>query len=197
MLLTMARAEDNPDDAELLAALRARRPEAFATLVKREQDAVWRSMMRLTQDAAMAEDLSQEAFLRVYQRLDQFRGDSRLSTWVLRVAFNIGLRYLERQRTNGMMLIEPDTLADVEDDSPTVLQQMLDLERQTFLTAALAQMPALPRALLGFYYVEAMPLGEIADSTGLPIGTIKSHLFRARQWLREQSDRHFGVAHVS
>lgn len=193
----MARAEDNPDDAELLAALRARRPEAFTALLKREQDAVWRLMMRLTQDAAMAEDLSQEAFLRVYQRLDQFRGDSRLSTWVLRVAFNIGLRYLERSRTAVHQLVEPEELAQLEDEAPTVLQRMLDHERQAFLTAALAQMPALPRALLGFYYVEAMPLSEIADSTGLPIGTIKSHLFRARQWLREQSDQHFGVAHAS
>lgn len=188
----------SPDDAELLAALRAGRAGAFATLVTREQDAVWRLMMRLTSDAAMAEDLSQEAFLRVHQRLHQFRGESRLSTWVTRIAFSIGLRYLERQRASTWAAsAHPEQLEQIEDEAPTALQQMLAAERQAFLAEVLPKLPALPRAILGFYYVEALSLPEIADSTGLPIGTIKSHLFRARQWLREQSDLRFGASNES
>lgn len=179
---------DSSQDRELVAGVLARKPGAFAQLVERYQDLVWHIVYRMVQHPEDTRELAQEVFLRVHQRLAQYRFESSLATWIGRIAFNIAARKLERKR---IPLVEPDNNDD---------REPLDAARDDFDLAAacendelvgkvgemLAELPPLQRSIVTLYYLDDLGVAEIARITGQPTGTIKSHLFRARRHLREQ-----------
>lgn len=177
------------DDQALVQAVRAGEPGAFERLVRTHQRLVWHVVQRLVRDTEDTRELCQETFLRVHRTLHQWRGEARLATWVGRVAYHLALRHLERRRIELLDAGDSD-----EDDTPSLLAQAadpLDLEAevasaqmQRRLHAAIEALPPLPRTLLTLYHLEELPIPEIAQITGLPAGTIKSHLFRARLKLR-------------
>ena len=167
-------------DAELVAAVRAARAGAFERLVARYQGLCWHIVRRLVPDREDARDLCQETFLRVHQRLGQYRGDSPLRAWIGQVAYSIALRHLERRR--GARAHERAT----EDGAPEPADAF-DLEgayarhdEARRLDAAIAKLPELPRTLLLLYHVDELGIPEISAITGVPEGTIKSHLSRTR-----------------
>lgn len=181
------RAADLAADRALAQAALAGRPGAFEQLVRTHQRLVWHVVQRLVRDGEDARELCQEAFLRVHRHLHQYRGESRLGTWVGRVAYHVALRHLERKR------IELVDTADGDSDEALLdrVADPLDLEAgveqaqlQRRLHAAIEALPPLPRTLLTLYHLEELPIAEIAQITGLAAGTIKSHLFRARLRLR-------------
>lgn len=180
-------AQDRQNDLALAQAARAGRPGAFEQLVRTHQRLVWHVVQRLVRDTEDSRELCQETFLRVHRYLHQYQGDSRLATWVGRVAYHVALRHLERKR------IELVDSHDDEDPDALLAQAVapLDLEVQAASTQlqrrlhqAIEALPPLPRTLLTLYHLEELPIPEISQITGLPAGTIKSHLFRARLKLR-------------
>jgi RNA polymerase sigma factor (sigma-70 family) len=162
---------------------------AFERLVRRHQRLVWHVVQRLVRDTEDTRELCQETFLRVHRHLHQYRGESRLATWIGRVAYHLALRHLERKRIDLV-----DAHDDNDDDDAGPLDQAadtLDLEASVAsaqlhrqLHAAIEALPPLPRTLLTLYHLEELPIPDIAELTGLASGTIKSHLFRARLKLR-------------
>jgi RNA polymerase sigma factor (sigma-70 family) len=186
------RAQALAADRALAEAVRSGGPDApaaFERLVRTHQRLVWHVVQRLVRDTEDSRELCQETFLRVHRYLHQYRGDSRLATWIGRVAYHLALRHLERQR---IPLV--DAHDDNDDDDRSLLAQAadaLDLEAQVanaqlhhLLHAAIDALPPLPRSLLTLYHLEELPIADIAQITGLAQGTIKSHLFRARLKLR-------------
>lgn len=176
-------------DRALVDAVRGGAPGAFETLVRTHQRLVWHVVQRLVRDTEDTRELCQETFLRVHRNLHQYRGESRLATWVGRVAYHLALRHLERKRIDLV-----DAHDDSDDGGESLLAQAadtLDLEASVasaqlhrHLHAAIEALPPLPRALLTLYHLEELPIPDIAQLTGLATGTIKSHLFRARLKLR-------------
>lgn len=177
----------SPDKA-LVDAVLGNTPGAFERLVRDYQGLCWHIIQRLVRHPEDARDLCQETFLRVHQNLHQYRHESPLKHWIGRVAYSIALRHLERQRIQpGALLAGSDPVPDAEDlaetfDFEAACDDALGARR---LHEAIETLAPLPRLLLTLYHLEDVPIPEIARITGLPGGTIKSHLFRSRLRLRE------------
>lgn len=189
-------------DRALVEAVLANRAGAFEHLVRDYQGLCWHVIQRMVRHPEDTRELCQEAFLRVHRYLHQYRFDSPLKSWIGQVAYSVAKRHLERKRI---------ALADVhvgggmdEDDGPSLLDNLgdgTDLQdahaqagEERELHAAIEQLPPLQRTILTLYHLEELPIGEIATITGLAEGTIKSHLFRSRNKLREILAPRIGVA---
>ena len=188
----------NPDlDRSLVEAVLAKRAGAFEQLVRDYQGLCWYIIQRMVRHPEDTRELCQEAFLRVHRYLHQYRFDSPLKSWIGQVAYSVAKRHLERKRI---------PLAEVADDAAglSLLDNIgdgFDLEaahagadEERELHAAIERLPPLQRTILTLYHLEELPIGEIATITGLAEGTIKSHLFRSRNKLREILEPRIGVA---
>lgn len=176
----------NPD-RELVDTVLARAPGAFERLVREHQDLVWHIIYRIVRHPEDTRELCQEAFLRVHQHLRQYRYESRLKSWIGRVAYTVGLRHMERLRLPMVEALdndEPD-VAESVDDGFDLEAAWADADERQRLHAAIEALPPLQRTLLTLYHLDELPIPEIATITGLAAGTIKSHLFRTRAKLRE------------
>ena len=175
------------DDATLVRLCRTGRPEVFGELVERHQDRLHAALTRFLGDAEEARDLLQDAFLNAYRKLDQFQGDSSFSTWVYRIAMNLALsRRRKRKRLFGWWDREgsaPPDPADLRATSdPTTGLERAELE--TVVQRALSHLPADARAVVILRDLEGLGYDEIAEILGVPIGTVRSRLHRARGELR-------------
>jgi RNA polymerase sigma-70 factor (ECF subfamily) len=182
-------------DRELVDAVQAGVPGAFARLVASHQNLCRHMIQRLVRDPEDVRDLCQETFLRVHRTLHQYRGDSALGTWIGRIAWNLALRHLERKR---IALLEPardggpEPLDRVAGDAD-VESAAADDEIAALLHAAIERLPPVQRGVLTLYHLDELPIAEIAGITGLAEGTIKSHLFRGRARLRQLLETRIGV----
>ena len=188
--------EARAEDRELVTAVLARAPGAFERLVARHQKLVWHLVYRMVQHPEDARDLSQEVFLRVYQRLGQYRFESALATWIGRVAFSVSTRHLQRRKLPIVECASDHAGAAWEQvgDGFDLEAACADHELMGLLGAAIERLPAIQRTLVTLYHVDELPIGEIAAITGLPEGTIKNYLFRARAKLRQVLEPKIGVA---
>lgn len=182
------------DDRAMVQAVLERAPGAFERLVLQHQNLVWHMVFRMVQQRDDAEELSQEVFLRVHQKLHQFRYDSALSTWIGSIAFSIATRHLQRKRIS---------LVDETDDEDGSLLERIgddfdletahaDREFQSHVADAMSKLSPIQRTLVTLYHLEEMSLLEIARVTELPEGTVKNYLFRARLKLRQALERKMG-----
>ena len=184
------------DDQDLVSAVLARTPGAFERLVARHQKLVWHLVYRMVQHPEDARELCQDVFFRVHERLGQYRFESALSTWIGRVAFSVATRHMQKKK---LPMVEPD--ADDEGASPwesvsdgfDLEAACADSELMGLLGDAIEKLPAIQRTLVTLYHLEEMPVAEIASVTGLPEGTVKNYLFRARSRLRQQLEIRVGV----
>lgn len=167
----------SPPDSEFIArVLREDDRAAFGELVLRHQGAVRRFLRHLTRgDEALADDLAQDTFVRAYQSLARFRRDSAFSTWLLGIAHNHFRNARRRQRETP--LGESDEPAE-----PATAPRTVALHAD--LTAAIAQLDADEQTALFLFYQEDLSHPEIAAATGWPLGTVKTHLARAKENLR-------------
>ena len=152
--------------------------EAFGRLVDRYQASVYRVVRGVVGDAAEAEDVVQEVFLKAYEGLRRFRGEAGIFTWLYRIAVNEALRLGRRKRPVAPLDALPEVEAPAaerpEDDGPS----LRDLER------LLRKLPDEFRTVVVLRDLEEMSYRDIADTLDIPIGTVESRLFRARQELR-------------
>lgn len=185
------------EDQELVKAVLARTPGAFERLVARHQNLVWHLVYRMVQHPEDARELSQDVFFRVHERLHQYRFESALSTWIGRVAFSVASRHMQKKK---LPMVEPsadeDGVAPWEQvsDGFDLESACADGELMQLLGAAIEKLPPLQRTLVTLYHLDEMPVGEIASVTGLPEGTVKNYLFRARSRLRQLLEVKLGVA---
>lgn len=179
------------DDRALVRAVLARSPRAFEQLVARYQGLCWHITLRMVRHPEDARDLCQETFFRVFRYLHQYRFDSALRSWIGQVAYAVAKRHLERKR----IPIEEGsgdgdaTPMDLVGDDFDLESSSADAQIHAMLHLHIDALPPLQRTLLTMYHLDELPIGDISHITGLPEGTVKSHLFRARKRLREQLER--------
>jgi RNA polymerase sigma-70 factor (ECF subfamily) len=176
------------DSAEFLARLRGGDRQAFEELVRVQQHRVYGLALRMLGNAAEAQDVAQEVFLRAHRGLADFRGDARLSTWLYAIASRLCLTRLaggERRRTRD----GEDVLGRLADGQPGPDEALERGELQEALRRAIAELPDERRVVVLLRDVEGLAYEEIAGALELPVGTVRSRLHRARLDLKEKLER--------
>ena len=176
----MAQVPD-PSERELVARCRQGDETAFRELVGHYSPMVFALAARLT-TPQRAEDIAQETFLRVHRGLAHFRGDAKLSTWIYRIVSNVAFEARGRERPQDVSL---DDEAGPGASYGGVDRQFTDVELRDRLAKAMARLPEHYRVLVHGHYVKGVRYEDLAESLGLPLGTVKTHLFRAKRLLRE------------
>ncbi len=176
------------DDTQLVKASQQGDQDAFALLVQRHQRLVFNLSLRMVQDCEDASEVTQEAFLAAWQGLPSFRSEARFATWLYRIAYHCCLRQLEqRQRERDLQaVIQADYIVggiNKEQRAEDILEMR---DRQAVVLDQLAQLPTKYRSVLVLRHLQDMTYEEMAKNLGMPIGTIKTHLFRARNLLKER-----------
>lgn len=177
------------DDHRLIAASLRGDAAAFGELVRRHQDRLYNTVYRLLGNAEDAQDVVQDAFLNAYQSLGSFKGDAQFFTWLYRIAVNTAISHKRRQRPglsleggrNGDLALEPLDTSDAS--QPGLALERLEEERR--VQRALDRLSAEHRAVLILKDMEGQKYEAMAEVLGVPIGTIRSRLHRARTELRE------------
>lgn len=185
------------EDRTLAAAVLAGDGRAFERLVRDYQRLCWHVIQRMVRHVEDTRDLCQETFLRVHQYLHQYRGESSLKAWIAQVAYSVAKRHLERKRIPIAEDSEENdgiSLLDRAPDAFDLEAATIEGESSGLLHEAIEHLAPLQRTILTLYHLDEMPIGEIAQVTGLAEGTIKSHLFRSRKQLRDALADRMGVA---
>ena len=177
-------------DRELVARAGAGDQEAFEQLVRDNQNRVYSLAVRLVGDREEAADLAQEAFLKAWQGLSSFQGESSFSTWIYRLTTNVCIDYLRRKKRRQE--VEPAVSLDDEDsgwaepaDAGQDPQRKLEAERSRALSRGLERLPEHQRQVLVMRELSGLSYQEIGAATGLDLGTVKSRIARARLALRK------------
>jgi RNA polymerase sigma-70 factor (ECF subfamily) len=175
------------DEPELVRRCREGDQSAFRELVDAYKNLVFGLISRAIPDRSRAEDLAQEVFLRIHRGLPYFRGDARLSTWIFRIVSNL---CAEESARAGVAIASLD---DQADRSPAgEMQSALSIRDRTFtdlevrdrLEKALARLPVEDRLLIAGHYLHERRYETLAEMLGMPLGTVKTRLYRAKRALR-------------
>src|SRR6267154_4939423 len=191
------------DEHLLVAAARAGDAAAFEELVNRYEAKIFRLTRNITANHEDAEDAMQYAFLKAYAHLQDFHGDSRFYTWLVRIAANEALMRLRKRRPNQFSLDEPIESDDdvipqeIEDWGPSPEQRYAQTEMREILSGVIDQLQPDFRVAFVLRDVEGLSTEETAEALGISVAAVKSRLLRARLKLRQKLDRVFrqGGAH--
>lgn len=171
-------------DEELAARARAGDRQAFALLVRRHQERVFRFVLRMLGSRDEAMDLTQDAFLKAWNALPGWRPEARFATWLFQIARNATLDLLRRRQLVEFVPLDADAPGEAafepRDAAPLPEERLADQQRIGLLERALAALPAEQREILLLRELEDMSYAEIAATLGINEGTVKSRLARAR-----------------
>jgi RNA polymerase sigma-70 factor (ECF subfamily) len=168
-----------PQDSELVAIALGGNPEAFATLVERYDRAVYHLAFRTLHDVEEARDATQEAFFKAFRGLRTFKSGAKFSTWIFAITYHGCCDRLNRRKHYAS-----DELPERADTAPGPEQQVIALDEASRLRAAIDALPEKYRSVVTLYHLQGKQYEEIATVLGLPMGTVKTHLFRAKEQLR-------------
>ncbi len=182
------------DEAALVSSVLAGERDAFRLLVEHFQSLVGHIVFRLVREEADREDLCQEVLLRLYRHLPEFRGECKLSTWIAQIAYNTCLNWLQKKRPQRYTRegSEGGSLDDLFGSLPSPEERVCDQDLAACLEREIMALPPPYRTIVTLYHVEEMSYEEIGEVMGLPQGTVKSYLFRARRKLKERLLRGYG-----
>ncbi|MFI5197611.1 MAG: RNA polymerase sigma factor [Thermoanaerobaculia bacterium] len=184
-------APDTREDAELVRLVLAGDTELYAVLVNRYRTRLSRYVERFTYDVEDARDVTQDVFIKVYCALDSFDPRFKFSTWLFRIAGNAAIDHLRRRRVRTLPLERPPGQdgevreVDPADTRPNPHEELSRQRLRAALSVAIDRLPDDYRELISLRHYGEMPYEEIAELKGMPLGTVKNKLFRARQALRD------------
>jgi len=195
-------ADQKTPDPELARMVAAGEREAFKVLMKRHNQVMFRTARAILKDDADAEEAVQESWLQAYRAMGTFRGDARLSTWLVRIAVNESLGRLRRSRRSAEVI--PMSVDDVEtpmqenmpDESPGAGPEIQAMrgEVRKLIESRIDKLPDAFRTVFVLRAVEEMSVEETAEALGIPEATVRTRFFRARSLLRESLSREMDVA---
>jgi RNA polymerase sigma-70 factor (ECF subfamily) len=168
---------DDFDERELVGRCQRGEDSAFAELVDRYKNLVYAMIYRMMTDRTQVEDLAQDVFLKIHRGLPYFRGEARLSTWIYRIVANVCVQARSNRRP---MTSSTDVAEPASSDGA-----FADLELRDRIEKAMAKLPDNYRFLIAAHYLKGVQYEALAESLNIPLGTVKTHLFRAKRQLRE------------
>lgn len=184
------------ENLAIAAGLKKQEPAVLDQLIDRYQHRLMRYLLYLTNDRALAEDLFQEAWMRVLMRGSQYNGKARFDTWLFTIARNLVIDFRRKRTTTSLDELfegsgEDDRAMSIElaDSSPTPFDQLLSGENRTLVGEALLSLDPMHREVISLRFHEEMSLDEIAKVTGANLSTVKSRLYRGLAALRPVLER--------
>lgn len=175
------------EDGELVARILNGERDLYRTLVVRHQSRVYYLGWKFFRSREETEDFVQEVFLRCYRKLHSYSGKAPFAAWLYRLAYNQALntrRFRERIREDFFPVIE-----NPDENRSTPEQVFLEQEERAEVNRAIAELEGFPALLVRLYYYEELDYRTISEITGVPVGTLKSHLHRSRRRLRSILER--------
>ena len=198
--------DDKTPDTELVRYIAAGNHEAFRVLMKRHNQLLYRTARSILKNEPEAEDAVQEAYLQAYRAMGTFRGDAKVSTWLVRIAVNEAITRLHKQtrRAEIIRLDGEDSQADLHSSEDSMNQSppeqpdraALRAEARRLLEAKIDELPDAFRTVFVLRAVEEMTVEEAAVVLGIPEATVRTRFFRARGLLRESLSREIDFAHA-
>jgi len=184
------------DDKTLVSQVLSGDRQAFRLLIKQNERLVGHMIARLIDRHEDREELCQDVFLKVYEKLGEFTFQSKLSTWIATIAYRHGINHLRKRKIVISDLPEEENKMEqfiaIDDASETLANQQLD----DIVLEQIGKLPPQYKAILTLYHVQEMSYPEIVEITGLPEGTVKNYLFRARQLLKGKVKQYLGKEEV-
>jgi RNA polymerase sigma factor (sigma-70 family) len=178
------------NDTELVQQVLNGNSNAFRYLVANHQRLVMHIVGRIVKRQDEVEDICQDVFVKVFKELKRFRGESKLSTWIATIAYNTSISYVRKQKRRGEQLYDeelPLTRKETDESvSPFVVEEE---EAKRILMKMIEQLPEHYRTVLTLFHLEEFSYKEIEEITGMPEGTIKSYLSRARKLLKRKLEK--------
>jgi RNA polymerase sigma-70 factor, ECF subfamily len=178
------RSEERPDD-ELVARVRDGETRLFEELVRRYQDPVYGMALRFLGDSAEAQDVAQEAFLRAFRGIKDFKGEARFSTWLYRITYNLCADWLRRNRKPGRRAAPYAEAEEVADAHEDLEGGLLEREEREAVRRAVDELDGIYRTVVILLYYQKLSYEQIAAVLGVPVKTVETRLYRARRLLRE------------
>ena len=173
-------------DSDLARLCRQGDAAAWRRLVRRFTPLVYRVALRMLRNKAASEDVSQEVFMRVHRSFHSFDPTRPLAPWISRITYNVCLRQIQKTGHRGETLTDPVELPQPEPERARGPEERTATrEASDLLLRAVDRLPAQDRALLTLRYREGLSDAEVAEATGMPVGTVKTRIFRARARLRQ------------
>lgn len=176
------------DDATLIKRVQAGDRHAFRWLIKNNERLVYGLVWKIVRNSADAEDICQEVFLKVHEKLDTFNQDSKLSTWIAKIAYNQALSHLrKRDILQNSVDVQDEVLSDKLTNSSveTPINYLVSKELKTVVHEAIESLPLPYRTLIDLFHIQEMSYAEIVEISGFPEGTVKSYLYRGRKLLKD------------
>ncbi len=176
------------DQRALVERILAGDKKAFKVLITMNQRLVSHVVFRMIKPGPDQEDICQEVFIKVYQNLDRFRFDSKLSTWIARIAYTTCLNFLDKKKLPlyDDLGDEDRTFEPVGKDADRPDFRLADSELSDILKGEIDSIPPVYRTIVTLFHLDQMTYAEIAKIMKMPEGTVKSYLFRARRMLKER-----------
>lgn len=176
-------------DIEFISRALGGREDGFEELVRRYQRPITGYVFRMLSDYEASLDVTQEVFIKVYNSLNRYSSDYKFSTWLYRIAHNAAIDHMRRNSVNQQSLETENAdgtyQLQIESPNPTPEQDRERAEWRTEIEAVVKCLPAAYKDLILLRHSRDLSYDEIAEVTGLPLGTVKNRLFRAREMMRE------------
>jgi RNA polymerase sigma-70 factor, ECF subfamily len=172
-------------DSELVLSALAGRESGFEELVRRYQRPIAAYVYRMVGDYDAALDLTQEVFIKVYGSLSRYRSEFKFSTWIYKIAHNTAIDHLRRGASRETAIEDDRPAITIDSRRLTPEQESERNERCSEIETVVEMLPAAYRELIVLRHSNDLSYDEIAEVTGLPLGTVKNRLFRARESLRD------------
>jgi RNA polymerase sigma-70 factor (ECF subfamily) len=177
------------NESQILDIVRSGNSRAYAVLVDNHKEKAMTLAVRMLGSREEAEEIVQDAFLKAYRNLDQFRGDAKFSTWLYRILYNLCITRVTR-RKGKMETLDPEEdlsreLA-ISEDTISVQERMEHEELRGLMVSEIEKLPARLKSVVLLFYIQEMSYEEISAVTNTPLGSVKTYLHRGRNLLRKR-----------
>jgi RNA polymerase sigma-70 factor (ECF subfamily) len=178
------------NDAELVQQILAGNENAFRYLVANHQRLVLHIVGRVVKQQEDVEDICQEVFMKVFRKIKKFRGESKLSTWIATIAYNTSITHIRGRGRKQEVLTDEEARLDLGKTDDRLVQKAVEKEEvKAILLQMIEKLPVQYRTVLTLFHLEEFSYKEVEEITGMPEGTIKSYLSRARKLLKDKLEK--------
>jgi RNA polymerase sigma factor (sigma-70 family) len=180
------------DDDKLIEKALKGDQMAYRGLVEKHQGSVYHVIFRIVRDKELASDLVQDTFMKAFSSLKTYRSEFRFSTWLYKIAANASIDFIRKKRIKALSLDNPintedgQVTIDIPDNRHHPEEEMVRRERASSIDEAIGALPNKYRQVIIARHQEEKSYEEIADELGVPVGTIKARIFRARELLKKR-----------